>query len=226
MKIAPLLSILSATVGCALSIKIAADNPENGLIFEQTETLYVHEMKKYLFYKFEIPTVSYIISWVGRATKKCENFNYKINFDINNTYWKRWNPEPIIPNEFVSKFIIKYDYESTLNKNIEEFNLRTDDENECKLLIDMANSFNEMNSELNRLARLDYTSLDKIINSKQIRKDAIAEMMNVNEKQYHIPFNLSNCSIREFYKYTKFNFHYEDMFITLSLEIPVYRAVN
>lgn len=90
----------------------------------------------------------------------------------------------------------------------------------------MAENFNEMNNELNRLARLDFTFLDKIINFKKIKKDAIAEMMNVNEKQYHIPFNLSNCSIREFFKFTKFNFYYEDMFITLSLELPVYRATN
>lgn len=62
-----------------------------------------------------------------------------------------------------------------------------DDEKECKILIEMANSFNEMNAELNGLARLDFTSLDKIINFKQIKTDAIAEMMNVNNKQYYIP---------------------------------------
>lgn len=93
----------------------------------------------------------------------------------------------IISHEFVSKFIIKYDYDSILNKNIEEFNLSKDDEKECKILIEMANSFNEMNAELNGLARLDFTSLDKIINFKQIKTDAIAEMMNVNNKQYYIP---------------------------------------
>lgn len=98
MKLTPLLLVLLTTVCHAVSIEITADNPENGLIFEQTETLYLHEMNKYLFYKFEIPTVTYIISWATGATKKCENFNYTINFDIDNTFWKRYNPEPNVQN--------------------------------------------------------------------------------------------------------------------------------
>lgn len=226
MKLALRQSILLSLVCQAISIQISADNPENGLIFEQTETLYMHDMNRFLFYKFEIPTIAYIISWVEGATKKCKEFENAKSFELNNTFWKQFNPEPKISNKFVRKSIIKYHYEATLNKNIEEFNLKSGDENECKILIEMANNFNEMNKELNRLARLDFTSLDKIINFKQIKTDAIAEMMNINEGQYYIPFNLSKSSIREFFKYTKFNFYHDDIFITLSLQIPNYKAIN
>lgn len=224
MRILILLHIFISTI---TSIEVYNDNPENGLIFSPREKIYVEEFRKNLYYTFDVPSARYIISWEKKVSQMCSiNGTNIIKFNTNQCFWNNFNPEPIISSEIIKRIEIDFIYDKILNDNIEAFNIDDDKESECETLFEMAQNFNNMNSNLNKLSRLDYTSLDEILSFNKIISDVENLVVSLDKDQYTFAFNLSRDSMTDFFRSIKFNFYHDNFMITLAFNIPFYKRVT
>lgn len=222
-----LLQIFISALKLSTQIEIYNDNSENGLIFSPHSKIYVEEFKKYLFYKFDVTSAQYIISWEKKVTQMCTLNNTKtFKFNTEQNFWNRFNPEPNISSDIVERIKIDFNYDRILSNNIEAFNIDDDVDSECETLFRMAQNFNTMSANLNKLARLDTSSLDEIVSFRQILHDAERIINELNRNQYSVAFNFSSNSISDFFKYTKFNYYHDSFSITLAFSIPIYKNVT
>lgn len=120
---------------------------------------------------------------------------------------------------------IDFIYDKILNNNIDAFNIDDDPESECETLFRMAQNFNQMNSDLNKLARLDITSLDDTISLKSIASDIENMIALMDKNLYVLSLDMNNFE-SDLFKFAKFNFYQDNYSITLAFSFPIYKNIT
>lgn len=151
-------------LGCTFSLEIYNDNPKNGIIYDQSQIINVKVFHEYLCYVFDVSTVQYIVSWKDNIHQDCNASIYHINFDSKNITWNFSNPEPDRSNERTTRVTMELYYHNLLNSNLDSLNNSMNESKECLILSRMSENFNKLNYELNKLANLNLSSLNEVIN--------------------------------------------------------------
>lgn len=206
-----------------MPINVYTDNPENGLFFEPTFKIKIHEHDEYLSYKFDISAANYIISWGKTMSNICSGNRF--DFDFHDIYWNKYNPEPNIPEDSINEFKREIKYNTILNNNIEEFNANENETAECEILGKMARNFNKLNRELNRLAKLDFSNLNTSINYDIIITDIKNTVAKFDKKQHSYAIDTSKETWNEINKYVKINFYRDEIYVILTIQIPIFESI-
>lgn len=224
MKITFLLLYVVTTISYTNSITIYNENPNNGLVFEQIDKIYIHAQDEYLFYEFDISAANYIISWMRNTKNICQNL--LVEFDLHNIHWNKHNPSPKIPLEYVQKFKKELTANTILNNNIEEFSTNENVTAVCEILNKMIRNFNKMNGDLNKLARLDFSNLNSTVTYNTIIEDIKNTIARFGIDQHIYPIEMPQGKWEQIQKYAKFNFFKRDSYVTITIQIPIYELIT
>lgn len=212
-------------IGCVISLEIYNDNPKNGIIYVQNQQINVKEFDEYLYYTFDVSTIQYMMTWIKNSRLNCTSKNYNVIFNIKNITWNVLKREPELPNNSIKRIRMNLLYSNVLNNNLDLLNGSINLSNECQTLTQMANTFNKLNFELNKLAKLDISSLDEIISLNDIAIE-LSRMVKEFNGEFRLSFSLAYELAKEIFKYVDFKFYQEDYLITLSFKIPFYKKLT
>lgn len=207
----------------ALALEIQNNNANQGLNFLQNGEINVFHHFEYMYITFDVSSVEYLLNNYQKIDLNCSNGDYL--FKPDNITWNIPTVEPVIEENKIHRYMVRhtYNYLTILSINkLENENLLLAEE--CYLLDQISSNFTLINRELNKLADLDVSSIDKIVTFRQLA-GFIGNMTGELEMSYLLPFSLQNMTDKVF-NYVEFNFFQMDYKVTLSFRIPLYRTQN
>lgn len=198
-------------------INIYNDDDPKGLEFVELNSVYVHEITKHLYYTYNLTSIQRLFSWNRMMAMNCYMNVTKLSaleIEIErNVKWRTNRPEPKTEN--VTRINETLYPDRILSAVIDKFDQNIDN---CETLDTLTKSFARMNQELNNLARLNTTEIDKIVLPEKT-VDIINSML---EDKYSLPYTLNYTNAKEFLRHSEFDFFSENDQITLAFKIPMY----
>lgn len=190
-----------------------------GIVISPYQNINIISFYQYLYYSFEIDTAKYIIDWYNDVSNNCTN---RTILNEESIRWNKENPLPNATNLNITRINMDLLYNEQINNKM---NIFQNENNECKILNQIALTFNKMSQELNKLASLDTSSLNEIISFMDISIE-IDKIMDSYNGDFCLPFPLTYDFKANFLKYTSIQFYQSDSLATISFKFPVYKKLT
>lgn len=214
--------IFILTIKTSKSIEIFQDNTKNGLVFIPFTTINLRENDVLFHYTFNVTALQKILTEEKKLISFCTfNFSTITPLEVEIEYNVKWNSLKPIPKyrKLNAKTIeINFFYNNILTNYLNKLDLNQG--NKCENMKKLAHYFNIMNNELNKLSRLNTTTIEEILSLNEISTEIQNYLKNSNV--HVLPFSLKQDYTEEFFKYTKFDYYYENYTVILEFEIPIY----
>lgn len=198
--------------------------PENCLI--KDSTIFIHNSTKYLLYRLNIYTLSYIINSHESLLEPCSNDSPILN-DLSReiTLNMRWNvPNPINIKNFTYMHLKSFtpNLDRELEDNINEFNINTNVNASCRTLTKVTHNFKRLNTALNRLYNRNGSAVLEIIPAGEFKRDIYDILESSFRKKLEINFEFQENFLATFFDFTRFSFFNENYNVSLLFEIPLF----
>lgn len=218
--------IFILTIKTSKSIEIFQDNTKNGLVFIPFTTINLRENDMLFHYTFNVTALQKILTEEKKLISYC-TFNFStispIEVEIEfNVKWNNFKPAPKSKKLNAKTIEINFFYNNILTNYLNKLDFNQ--ENRCENMKRLAHYFNIMNNELNKLSKLNTTSIEEILSLGEISTEIQEYLKSSNV--HVLPFSLTQGYTEEFFKYTKFDYYYENYTVILEFEIPIYRRTN
>lgn len=224
--------LLTAPLTC---LEISDEDEQAGILIKPFNTINIQESTTHLAYTFDVSSVKHILNWhnqietVYSTIKTICNQRHTLvtpfEIEVENAHWLK--SKPLTKNITDLKNInMTLFHDAVLKANINLFNEARDEPDECLYMIKIMRNFREMNEILNNLTKLDLSALETIISNEHLLMDIKSLLRGLLKNNAIFPFDFSINFKRNFLKYTKFTFGYDNFTVTLMFTIPIYKSAN
>lgn len=220
------LAIISTLFTQTTQFNVQDDNfkPENCLV--KDSTIFIHNSTKYLLYRLNIYTLSYIVNSHKSLLEPCPHNSPILNSlsrEIEQNM--RWNvPVPLNNKNFSYMHLKAFtpDLDRELEANVNEFNLNTNINASCQTLIKVTSNFKKLNTALNRLHNRNSTAILEIIPANEFKRDIYDMLEHSLKRKLESNFDFKNDLWPSFFDFSRFSFFNDNYNVSLLFEIPLY----
>lgn len=208
--------ILSILKG-SFQLDLRPDNNLEGIIYRHFERVFIQKSIEYITYKFNVSAVKHIVEKRDYIESMCPNglnnlnihdfalkqLNMEWDLHTNETY-KNENPNIIFPTKLIG-----------LQNKINLLSVSN-----CNILENITSELFEINEQLDKLAHLNFESLNYFISPERIQSDVLQMMVKLTNGSV-TPFN-QDSFFSEFWKFVNSKFYYQNDTISIEFEIPIF----
>lgn len=221
------LTFILAILAPTLQFNLTEEDPSNGIIYLPQGKSNIFEKTKSITYAINLSTLNELEGMIKKLEQDCykeftilDIFRRKF-FEINNMKTKNnignSTHDILITSTIEDIHLLEKDLKSFYKKNGSGY---------CLTLRRKLIHFNNIFTEIDKLTRSDFTSLEKTISVSKLRGDVINLLANLDKESYSFPFDFSNDFLIDFLSNTEFLLRFDKTTMYLTFILPIFKKLN
>lgn len=207
-----------------LQYNLIDDNSSSGIIFFPWGKCFVFENKKTISYAVDLSILNELEGMIKVLEHDCYNerrlldiFRKKIheinkiraNFNIGNS-----SHDILITSTMEDVHSLEENLKFFYGKN---------SSGHCLTFRKKLSHFNNIVMEIDKLARSDFSTLERTISFSKLKRDVMNLLINYNEEDFSYSFDFSSEFVHEFLSNTEFLLRFDNTTMYLTFILPIYR---